>query len=78
MTEQEKKLDDQIARHVIRLNNFISGDDKRCLICDEDVTHCQKVGRGVYAQPCGHRQFQGSVPDWTGKGVTVRTKYRQI
>lgn len=33
----------------------------RCPACQQTVTKQKQVGRCVYAVPCGHRLFQGSV-----------------
>lgn len=30
----------------------------RCPVCHEPATE-QQVGRSVYAEPCGHRMFEG-------------------
>lgn len=36
--------------------------DRQCVHCGTPVETYEKVGRCVYADPCGHRQWQGQVP----------------
>lgn len=36
--------------------------ERRCVVCEEPVESYDEVGRCVYADPCGHRQYQGRAP----------------
>jgi hypothetical protein len=33
-----------------------------CHVCNGEVTKKVQVGRCVYAEPCGHRLYQGVIP----------------
>lgn len=33
----------------------------QCVRCKESVENYEQVGRCVYASPCGHRQWQGTL-----------------
>lgn len=35
---------------------------RRCVVCGEPVESYDQVRRCVYADPCGHRQYQGRAP----------------
>lgn len=32
-----------------------------CTVCGGEVTERRKIGRCVYAEPCGHRMYQGGL-----------------
>jgi hypothetical protein len=34
-----------------------------CYTCKEKVESLEQIGRCTYARPCGHRLWQGKVPD---------------
>lgn len=39
-----------------------------CPHCKQTVENLKQVGRSVYAQPCGHRLYQGFIPpNWKKK-----------
>ncbi len=33
-----------------------------CHVCDIPITQYEQIGRCVYAKPCNHRQYQGTIP----------------
>lgn len=43
------------------------GDGRTCPRCHAEITDKQQVGRCVYAEPCGHRLYQGQLPKETTK-----------
>lgn len=59
LSEEERK---QVAAFVQKLNDFCAGKIGTCLHCDMPFNELEQVGRCVYAYPCGHRQYQGTVP----------------
>ena len=38
-------------------------DKKLCTVCGDPITKYEQVGRCVYGDPCGHRQWQGRAPE---------------
>jgi hypothetical protein len=48
-----------LAEHKRRVGLLQS---KRCIHCEQPVERYEQVGRCVYADPCGHRQYQGRIP----------------
>lgn len=65
LSEEEEK---QIAAFVQKLADFCAGKLSTCLHCDMPFNELEQHGRCVYAYPCGHRQYQGSLPDkWKPK-----------
>lgn len=57
--EQEQK---EIDAFVEKLNALSDGSSRNCIHCGAIVTSMRKVGRCVYAEPCGCRLWQGDVP----------------
>lgn len=45
------------------LVGVLSGEHRECLHCKQPVDRFEKIGRSVYAYPCGCRQYQGDVPE---------------
>jgi hypothetical protein len=37
--------------------------NRQCVACEQPFTQLAQVGRCVYAEPCGHRQWQGFIPE---------------
>ncbi len=65
LTEEEEK---QIAEVIRRLNAVSRGESDLCIHCQQQFTELKQVGRCVYAYPCGHRQYQGTLPEkWKPK-----------
>jgi hypothetical protein len=54
------KADAAIAKFAADLDNDL------CPHCGQRIAHYRQVMRSVYADPCGHRLYQGKVPK--GKG----------
>lgn len=50
----------QVQAHMglmgVRMRNHL------CLRCGEPIETYDQVGRCVYGDPCGHRQWQGKIP----------------
>jgi len=62
----EKEWEDQekaITDHIEKINQFMRRETENCLVCGKHVIRIYKSGRCVYAAPCGHRLWQGSIPD---------------
>lgn len=55
--EQSRESERAIAEWSRKLANDI------CPNCDAAITAMDQVGRCVYARPCGHRLYQGTVPE---------------
>lgn len=56
----EAEIDAEIARSHDVMTAFLRKlDDNICPACDAPVVGHKQVGRCVYAQPCGHRLYQG-------------------
>lgn len=67
LSEEERK---QVAAFVQKLNDLSAGKIDTCLHCDMPFNELKQVGRCVYAYPCGHRQYQGTLPDkWKPKKI---------
>lgn len=65
--EEIDETEARIASVIGKLNALTSGESNECLVCGGKVSALRQVGRCVYADPCGHRQYQGSVPKaWGG------------
>lgn len=64
-TEEENR---QIVALVDALNKLCSGERETCIHCNTIFSELKQVGRCVYAYPCGHRQYQGTLPErWKPK-----------
>lgn len=57
--EEDAERERQMKRDVEEY--FAAIDDNRCPHCGADVLKRQQVGRCVYARPCGHRLYQGTL-----------------
>jgi len=63
MDEQPKRvIDPEIIDAIHEFAKMISGEATHCLHCNQPIDHLEQVGRCVYAEPCGHRQYQGRLP----------------
>ena len=45
-----------------QLDKVMRGESRECLICEALVEFYREVRPCVYAEPCGHRQWQGRKP----------------
>lgn len=52
----------EVVDWVTKFSEMLQGNVTTCLHCDQPVDHLEKVGRCVYARPCGCRQYQGRLP----------------
>lgn len=65
LTEEESK---QVADFIKMLNDLCAGKIDNCIHCQMPFTELAQHGRCVYAYPCGHRQYQGTIPEkWKPK-----------
>lgn len=52
-----------------------------CMRCHNPLTTVKKIGRSLYALPCGCRLYQGNLPSWarteTGSNESVRRGRRR-
>jgi hypothetical protein len=53
MTKEEKRI---IADFLTRL-----AEGKECPHCHTTIERKEQIGRCIYAQPCGHRLYQGKL-----------------
>lgn len=53
----------QIAAALTRFASFLGGESDECPHCGTTIESAEKIGRCVYARPCGCRVMQGEVPD---------------
>jgi hypothetical protein len=60
--EQLAEDEQQIQAYLERLAGVMRGDLKECLHCGTAVEQYREVRPCVYAEPCGHRQYQGRMP----------------
>lgn len=52
---EEDRINAAVSQVIERINGNI------CVVCGVDIANKRQVGRCVYADPCGHRQYQGTV-----------------
>jgi hypothetical protein len=57
-TDGRELTPDEAAALVEAVRRLVNG--TICIHCGADVEHFQQVGRSYYAEPCRHRQGQGS------------------
>lgn len=60
--EQLDEQEHERAEVLKRLAAVMRGDLMECLECRAPVTRWREVRPCVYAEPCGHRQYQGKAP----------------
>ena len=53
-----------ISAQVKKLDDLASGKTTACPICGATVIRMTQSGRDVYLEPCGHRLWQGLVPNY--------------
>ncbi len=63
----QQETDAAIAQMLTRLATGL------CVECGEQPDHMVQVGRSYYAEPCRHRQGQGSAKAWNTKHGPVTT-----
>jgi hypothetical protein len=51
-----------VGEAMTRMFELMSHKTDLCFRCGKQVTSMQKIGRCVYARPCGCRLWQGTVP----------------
>ncbi len=57
-----EEIDEQERAGIAAAQKFIKAlADNLCPECGEKVTSKRQVGRCVYGDPCGHRQYQGKL-----------------
>lgn len=59
ISEEDKELN----AFLDKLRAFMAHETEDCIQCGKHVTRLQKVGRCVYAVPCGCRLWQGNIPE---------------
>lgn len=66
------KLDPEDARAIVeyleKLAKVMRGESRECLVCEATVESYREARPCVYAEPCGHRQWQGRKPKALGRG----------
>ncbi len=58
LAEEERTLDEYLTRFA----KVVAGELKECLSCRAPVERYKEVRPCVYAEPSGHRQYQGRAP----------------
>lgn len=67
-TQEEIAEDDRLtALFLEELNKLNARETEECLTCHAHIERMQQVGRCTYARPCGHRLWQGTIPEVWGK-----------
>lgn len=65
--DTDRALPPEVAKAAIqaltRMANLMSGNADVCMHCGAKVSRLVQVGRCVVAEPCGCRQYQGTVPE---------------
>lgn len=61
LAEEDKKL----TAYMEKFASVMRGELKECLTCGAAVERYREVRPCVYAEPCGHRQWQGRAPKAT-------------
>jgi len=56
--KQQQRLEDILQQ----MTRFMAREIEDCYICGKHVDRLEKIGRCVYASPCGCRLWQGNVP----------------
>lgn len=52
-----------LRRFLEALTGLTDGTSDICPVCQQKVESMKQVGRDVYGYPCGHRMYQGTIPD---------------
>lgn len=52
-----------IKAHMQHFTAFQKRETDICPNCDKAVTALEQIGRCVYAEPCGCRLWQGTIPE---------------
>jgi hypothetical protein len=52
-----------LAEALTKMAQLMSRKSEMCFHCGRQVQTLEKIGRSVYANPCGCRLWQGTVPD---------------
>lgn len=56
-----------VAAVIEKVNALSNGTSRECYVCGREIARMEKIGRCVYAHPCGHRLWQGTIPaSWKG------------
>lgn len=63
----------RIAQFLLDINEITYRKTEACPYCHREVKSMEKIGRCVYAHPCGCRLWQGTVPEaWKDKEIGRR------
>ena len=66
MSEDKEPIDPEIAaiarKYMLSMMSFENRETEDCPACDQHVDKLDKIGRCVYARPCGCRIWQGNIP----------------
>lgn len=54
--DRDARLREQVVLRMQRIADHL------CVTCGDRINTYEQVGRCVYGDPCGHRQYQGKVP----------------
>ena len=61
--EEQKAALKAVSEALTKLVALSKRETDECFLCGKKVERMTKVGRCVYARPCGCRLWQGTVPD---------------
>jgi hypothetical protein len=65
---QDNDREAQIATFLEKLVKLTNREIEDCIVCEKHIVTMSKIGRCVYAYPCGCRLWQGVVPEaWKRK-----------
>lgn len=57
VAQKEQEMNEEVAAFLTEM-----AQGKTCVICHAPIENKYQVGRCVYAEPCAHRQYQGTLP----------------
>lgn len=61
--ENPDDIPPEVSEHIRKYLDLMYNGFPECPHCGAKVERKEQVGRCVYAKPCGHRLYQGSLPE---------------
>jgi hypothetical protein len=62
VTKLDPEDEQAVVAYLEQLAKVMRGESRECLVCNATVESYREVRPCVYAEPCGHRQWQGRKP----------------
>ena len=70
-SEEEAETMKFVAQKMEHMANLMQRKTDQCVHCSATIKAMEKIGRSVYARPCGCRLWQGTVPDAWKKSNSI-------